>query len=149
MPAYATVADFEAYVPGWVTDDADELDKLLERASRDIDSLLGPVRYRLDGVYAGFKLDPAADLDDAGAAALARATCAQAEHRYRFVEPGLSAAAATGGRVAKSTKGPDFEQTFEDDARPFVNATGLYSPRLRIELAPLSYLRSAGARARP
>ena len=41
MATYATVANFESLVPGWVTTSAVELEKLLLRAERDIDAYLG------------------------------------------------------------------------------------------------------------
>jgi hypothetical protein len=115
MPAYATQADFEGYVPGWTTDDPAELAKLLERASRDVDYLLGPLRPLLDGPFAGFKVDPST-LADPHRTALARATCAQAEYRFRYVEPGVEAATAAGGRNITGTKGPDFEVTYGQGA---------------------------------
>lgn len=77
MATYATVADYEAYVPGWVTDDADALEKYLERAERLVDMGLG--RYgRVDNTT-GLKLDPTT-LEPWRAAALANAVCAQVEY---------------------------------------------------------------------
>jgi hypothetical protein len=40
MATYATQADFELYVEGWVTTDAAALERLLLRAERDVDRLL-------------------------------------------------------------------------------------------------------------
>lgn len=148
MSSYATRAQFEAYVEGWVTDDADALDRLLERATRDVDNLLGPLWPRSSAPFLGLKLDPDTDLDDVGAEALARATCAQALHRFQYVEP---AGALVGTEVRKSVKGPDFEVTYGDGgaAAPLgLAGTGRYAPELVDELAPLAYLRVRGARAR-
>lgn len=150
MPAYATQADFEAYVPGWVTDNSDALANLLERATRDIDYVLGPLPIRTSGDFAGLKVDPA-DLTEQHAEALSRATCAQAIHLFRFVEPAATAAAATGGQRVSRVKGPDFEQQFELTTAPGqrAGATGRYSPELAREMRPLEWLRVTGARARP
>jgi hypothetical protein len=134
-PTYASVDDFEAYVPGWVTENSAELERLLEAAERDVDVILGPV-----GIYneaAGLKYDPA-ELAAWEAAALSRAVCAQALHL--FANPN----AVTGERQAKRIKGPDFEQEFGDAGA----GSGRYSPRLRTELAPITHLRGLGARAR-
>lgn len=147
MSSYATVADFEAYVEGWVTDDPDALTRLLERATRDVDAVIGPLWPRAVDPFLGLKLNPDADLDAVGAAALSRATCAQAFYRFTVVEPAQFAA---GGEVRKSVKGPDFEVTYADAGAAPVGAggTGRYAPELALELAPIAYLRRTGARAR-
>lgn len=147
MSSYATVPEFEAYVEGWVTDDEAALERLLERATRDVDDVIGPLYPRRVNPFRGLKLDPASDLDDAGREALSRATCAQALHRFLFLEPAQAAAAANPAGAVKAIKGPDFEVTYADGASPVTGAGGHYSPRLRDELAPLSYLRRRGARA--
>jgi hypothetical protein len=142
MPAYATVAEFEAYVEGWVTDDALALARYLERASRDVDGLLnsyyGPLTT---GAYTGLKLDPTR-LRSWEAAALSRATCAQAEY---LIETGDVAfvTAPLAGRI----KGPDFE--VETTAPSGVATVSTYGPKLRRELAPIRHLRQTGARALP
>jgi hypothetical protein len=110
-------------------------DRLLEQASRDVDEVLGPLPYRTEEPYAGFKLNPG-DLVEIGAKALARATCAQAEHRMRVGRANL------GGRPTKREKGPDFEVEYLDVG------TGRFSRDLPRELAPLAGLRRLRARAR-
>lgn len=134
MPSYATNADFEAYVEGWVTDDPASLTRLLERATRDVDRLLGARGVRATGDYAGLKLDPTA-LRSWEAKALSRATCAQAEWIFR------NGPAIDAGRRVASSSGPDFSVTYADDA-----GTGRYSPRLDVELEPISHLRRLTAR---
>lgn len=138
MTAYATQADFEGYVEGWVTDNVATLGRLLERASRDIDTVLGPIPILTAGAYAGWKLDPT-QLADFERQALARATCAQAEHRFRNPSSFDSSS-----RRMKRVKGPDFEKEYADaDAA----STGFLSPQVRRELAPIAHLRITGGRA--
>jgi len=98
---YATVADVESYIEGWTTTDSAALDRLLDRASRDIDNLLGDYGDREPTT--DLKLDPSA-LTVHQAYALRRATCAQAEYRFTmgegfFVEDQYS-----------FTAGPDFQR---------------------------------------
>jgi hypothetical protein len=52
MTTYATRTDFEGYVDGWVTTDADALDRLLQRAESDVDSLFpaGVLTNSLQGI---------------------------------------------------------------------------------------------------
>ncbi len=137
MPAYATEAQFDSYVEGWNTTDPDALARLLERASRDIDRIFGPRHPVRAGTFAGFKLDPAA-LETWEAEALARATCAQAEHRFLTGEKELA-----GSRPVKRVKGPRFETEYGDGGR-----SGLYGTRVGLELEPLAHLRGLTARAR-
>lgn len=144
MPAYATAAQALAAVEGLTITDAPAFDRLLERASRDVDRVLGPLPIRRADPFMGFKLDPAVDLDAVGRAALARATAVQAAHRLRFVEPALAAAEA-GERPAASVQGPDFTVTYSD--HDLAGSRSLYSPDLPRELEPLAYLRPTGARA--
>lgn len=103
MPTYATRSDFEAYVEGWVTDDPAALDRLLERAERDIDGILATRGDRT----AGLKIDAAAELaagslEEWQTDALSRATCAQAEYRLAMGEEFFTQAQHS--RV----RGPDF-----------------------------------------
>lgn len=105
-PRYATVADFEEYVEGWETDNAQALERLLERASRDVDSLLTAWPVLTDGSRFG---NIAGDenprgLSDHQVRALRRATCAQADYRFRRGEDRM----AIPDR-AKRRRGPDFE----------------------------------------
>src|SRR5262245_2307703 len=79
--AYATRAQFEAYVEGWTTEDSAALDRLLSRATDDIDAFLGDYSLIETGTWAGRKLDPAT-LTFAENRSLYRATCAQAQYRF-------------------------------------------------------------------
>lgn len=81
-PVYADVAAVESFIEGWVTEDVEALERLLERAERDIDTLLGS--YVRDPTT-NLKLTPAT-LPTYQAAALSRATCAQAEYRFAMGE---------------------------------------------------------------
>lgn len=85
MPAYATRAEFEEFVEGWTTDDAAALDRLLERASNDVDQILGDYVLNETGDFAGLKLDKD-DLDYTETRAITRATCAQAHYRFTMGE---------------------------------------------------------------
>lgn len=82
MPTYTDAAAFEAYVEGWVTDNPQALDRLLERAERDVDRMLGA--WWPDETT-GLKIT-VADLQTWQAAALSRAVCAQAEYRFKMGE---------------------------------------------------------------
>jgi hypothetical protein len=106
MAAYADQADFEAFVEGWVTTDAAALDRLLERASDDVDSILGAYDVIETGTYAGRKIDPTDDaIGYADGRALVRATCAQAEYRNAIGERQLARPLLHG------VGGPDFSHT--------------------------------------
>lgn len=141
MATYATVADFEAYVEGWTTTDEEALERILERAERDVDRVLGPIARDPD---TGLKLDPD-DLTTLERAALARAVSAQAYHRITHRGEG------TGGvePARKRIKGPDFEVEFAEAASTGTDGNNRLAPELAEELEPLSYLRPRGARARP
>lgn len=86
MATYCTQADFEDYVEGWVTDDPDALERLLERASRDVDAMVGAWIREINGSVFGDLDDNPKGLTDAQKAALARGTCAQAEFRFQMGE---------------------------------------------------------------
>lgn len=156
MTAYATVEQFEAYVPGWVTDDADALEQLLERATRDIDTVMGAWPIVLTGNFAGFKIDPAA-LAPWEAKALALATCAQTEYIWTVDEARAKRAAAAATNEGKGAvtreKGPDFEVQYAGAGDPVAQVTtggtGRLGPRVAGELAPISHLRRLTGRARP
>ena len=85
MAAYASQAEFEAYVEGWTTTDAPALGRMLERASDDVDEILGYYDVISTGTWTGRKLDPST-LEYFEDRALTRATCAQAEHRFNMGE---------------------------------------------------------------
>jgi len=133
---YTSAADFEAYVEGWVTDNPDALARLLQRAERDVDAILGPVPRRQLSTT-GLKLDPTV-LRDWEARALSRAVCAQAEWRFYRGEAELAA-----GRQTKIEQGPDFKVEYADGD---TKASGLYAPKLRVELEPIAHLRRLSAR---
>lgn len=104
---YTTRSDFEAYVEGWVTEDTDALDRLLERAERDVDGILGD----WPTLNSGLKFDPAETDEDADGyldapskAALSRAVCAQAEYRFHMGEDFMVKA------QHQFVAGPDFQQ---------------------------------------
>lgn len=140
MTAYATNADFEAYVESagvldWTTDNPTALGALLELASRDIDRVLGPRAYIATGTYSGFKLDPTT-LSAVDRAALARATSAQAWHRLNHVDP-----VDGSGQAIKSVKGPDFETTYADATTTTGTLSGVYGPTIALDLEPIAHLR--------
>jgi hypothetical protein len=136
-PLYTNRTAFEDYVEGWVTDDAAALDRLLERAERDVDALFVLLPIITSGTYAGRRFDPTT-LAAWEREALSNCVCAQAEFRFMRGEEQIAR-----GRTATSVKGPDFEQAYSD-----VGTAGRYSPKLDIELQPLSRWRQLGARAR-
>lgn len=129
---YTSNSDFEAYVPGWVTDSPSALTAFLERAERDVDAFLGPIPTRS---ATGLKLDPAA-LQDWEAAALSRAVCAQAEYRLLAGESKLA-----GGGIVKREKGPDFEREYDTSTGTGSPGSSLIGPKVRVELAPIRHLR--------
>jgi hypothetical protein len=99
MTTYATHTDLEAYIEGGSGLDAATADRLLERAERDVDYAAGG--WPVVDPTAGLKFTPSA-LQDWQAAALNRATCAQAEYRLTMGEDFMVKAQYT--RV----QGPDF-----------------------------------------
>lgn len=101
MPTYAQQSDVESYIEGWVTDNATALDRLIERAERDIDNAVGA--WARDDTT-GRKFDPATLLPYQ-AAALTNATCAQVEYRFQQGEDFFVKAQHAAER------GPDFQVT--------------------------------------
>lgn len=77
MATYTTVADFEDYVIGWVTEDEPALERHLEEAENYIDMAIG--HYGPVSQTTGKKLDPA-QLEPWRRDRLSNATCAQAEY---------------------------------------------------------------------
>lgn len=134
MPTYAQVEDVEAYIEGWVTGDAGELERALERAERDVDSILGPIPISRFSTT-GLKLDPTALLAWE-AAALARAVCAQFEYRHHQTDAHLAA-----GRVTQSESGPDFSVTYAAGASSSSGGPALVGAKVRVELEPIRHLR--------
>jgi hypothetical protein len=135
---YATQADFEAYVPGWVTDDATSLAKYLEAAERDVEALFPFLPFITTGTYTGHRFDTAS-LSALEVASLKRAVCAQAEYLIAVGDEVAIGAAPT--RV----KGPDFETEY---ASSVAGGRSRYSAKLPRELAPLRRFRARYARAR-
>lgn len=136
---YATQADVEAYEPGVDLTGVD-VAALLLRATLDVDRLLGARGVRTTGVYAGLKLDPTR-LRTWERDALARTTAAQAIHLLAGFKDGTYAPP----RPVQSASGPDFSVTYAaGDAR--ATGTGLYSPRIPTEIAPIEHLRRLTAR---
>jgi hypothetical protein len=145
MAVYATVSDFVDYVDGYVAPAPPEpLERILVRAQRDVDRVLGPFTRRTD---TGLKLDPATDLNVHERAALARAVCAQARYRMRL---GLEELALPAPVVVEE-QGPDFRVKYATSSSASAAAptagTGLLSPEVKLELEPLEWLRPRGARA--
>lgn len=100
---YITQAEFEAYAD-WQTGTEADLLKVLQRAERDIDGIVGPWPYQSNGMRFGEpKTTNTAGLDANQKAALTRAVAAQAEYRLEMGEEFFVRA-----QRARS-KGPDFE----------------------------------------
>lgn len=86
MAAYATAADLEAYLAGSTAESERPLgpariERLLEDAQRDVDRAIGGVADPVTGL----RVD-VASLTAAQRGALARATCAAAEHRIEIAD---------------------------------------------------------------
>lgn len=101
MATYIVQTDFESYMgSAWTTTDPVELERIMEEAERDIDSLLtftqGP-----RSLTTNLKLDPTQIINLYDLAALKRATCAQTEYRIImgdkfFARPQYKATSAGG-----------------------------------------------------
>jgi hypothetical protein len=109
-PVYTSQTDYEAYVEGWVTDNASALLRLLERAERDVDRFLAGERGTGPN---GLRVTPS-ELETWQRQALSRAVCAQAEARWRTDYPQDGDPPAD----AKRVRGPDFEVEFWPGANP-------------------------------
>lgn len=79
MAIYATQADFEAYVEGWVTDNPAALARIMDRAERDVNAFLN-WRWNL------FTAPEFALLPEDFRFGLRDATCAQTEYRLLMGE---------------------------------------------------------------
>lgn len=140
MGIYATAAELDDYTDVALPAAPADVEKLIARAERDIDSLLGPW---LPQPATGLKLDPTLLLDWE-AEALSRAVCAQAEYRQTVGEAVLSGELPAA--PLRRIKGPDFEKEYATSvAAP--KAPARYGPKVRQELLLISHLRSSGARA--
>lgn len=135
-PTYATRADFEAYVEGWTTDNAQALDRLLERAEQDIDNLAATLPTVDDTTSHKFDVPnmTARDLD-----VLKRATCAQAEFRNAMGEPFFSRP------QYDQVTGPDFATT---GRLPWIGPK-VYRELAGANLIPLSTTTGPGASKPP
>lgn len=81
MPTYVDNFDFLAYVPGFVVQDSEALDLLLDEAEEDIDNAIH--RGNTVDSIRRFDLDLLTELE---ATYLKRAVCAQAEYRLHMGE---------------------------------------------------------------
>jgi hypothetical protein len=87
MADYASQADFEGYVLGWVTDDPAALERILQNAERDVDTVFGPMELADNGLKYGHPHDAnEKGLTPGQVVALTNATCAQAEYRIQMGE---------------------------------------------------------------
>lgn len=134
---YVTAQEVKDLIPGLTVSDPTSFDALVDRAARDVDSLLGPIPVDHD---TGAKLDPDA-LHSHELSALKRAVAAQVEHLLA-VE-----AAREAGPRQKSVAGPDFKIEYADDGSAGTDSR--YGPRTASELEPLAWRVSRTARARP
>lgn len=135
--AYATRAEFDEVVgarPAGLADD--ELDRLLELASGDVDRLLGQRLRQTTGDYAGRKYDPTT-LAEPYSTMLKRATIAQAQYRHTLGDKLTTFAAA--GRIS----GPDYSVELPKNA---TGSTPRIGPQTVDELD--GFPRSLTARAR-
>lgn len=139
MPAYATQADMERFVE-WETENAEALERLLERASRTIDRAFPHLPIRTTGTFAGFRFDPT-ELEAWERDALAEATAYQAEYRNELGETAYAGA----GRAVIREKGPDFELQYAESSG---GAGGDFAPKAAEPLRRLVRFRAFGARAR-
>jgi hypothetical protein len=128
MPTYATRADCLDYTEGLTVGDTVAFDRLIERAEKDVDSVLG--EYAVDEVT-GRKFAPA-DLTTAQANALRDATCAQVEYRVEMGERFFTRAQYS------ETSGPDFTKKGK---LPY------YAPKLVMELRGSGLVAPRTARA--
>ena len=130
--AYITQAEFEAYAD-WDTGTEADLLKVLQRAERDIDSMVGAWPVQDNGLKFGSpRTLNEADLSTAQKQALMRATAAQAEYRLKMGEEFFVMA------QREEVRGPDFTTK---GRLPYI------APKVTRELVP-SGLLLRGARAR-
>lgn len=125
-PIYVTQSDYSAYAaPTTVTDSA-ELDRILERAERDVDAFVGPWTVETNGRKFGSLATNPKALTAQQQAALKNAVCAQAFYRIQNGEEW----ALGGGDLYESANGPDFSTTsrrprFSPQARQELRGSGL------------------------
>jgi hypothetical protein len=122
MASYIDQAFFEGWAAPWTTTNPAELDRILERATRDIEAFCGPWERRDDGTLFGDLATNPAALRPAQIIALQNAVAAQAMYRIQNGEDW----ALGGGDLYQSTSGPDFTAA---GRRPRVN------PQAKQELA--------------
>ena len=129
MPTYATKADCVAYTEGLSSTDDALLNRIIERAERQVDRLLR-VDFRT-AVGDGVKVPDLTRLNSRESEALTRATCAQVEYRVKMGETFFSE--PDRGKVS----GPDF--TVEGSAPDTIG------PEVRNELRRGGLLRATVA----
>lgn len=119
--SYVTVAEFTDYAAPFEVTDADELERTLARASRDVDAYCGPWARRDDGsLFGDLTANPEA-LTAMQIVALKNAVSAQAIYRIQNGEDW----ALGGGDLYQNTTGPDFSTT---------GRRGFFSPLAKREL---------------
>jgi hypothetical protein len=131
MPAYATEANMLATIEGWTTDNLAALNRLLERASREVDRMVGPWTVETNGLKFGDLATGSnpKGLEQVQRDALARATCHQAYHMLTLDE--LDAVDPR----ASSVSGPDFSVSYREGAVAAVPSEAPSpSPKARDEL---------------
>lgn len=149
VQAYATRTDLAAYVlDEGVTLPATtvEQDRLLERASLDVDKLAGQWSLEPNGLKFGevFTTNEKG-LSVGQRAALARATCAQAVAILRR-RAATSAGGAANDPSVRSISGPDFDITYSDGgARGATIDEPAYSSVAYAELAGAGLVRATAA----
>lgn len=127
MSTYATLAELKAYTDLDTGVSDPTLQTALDRAERDVDSIVTPL-VAGSREATGLKLDPASLLDWQ-AAALSRATCAQAEYRLAMGEDFFI-------RAQHSTvRGPDFSLSGQ---LPYIG------PKVFRELTETGFVRADG-----
>lgn len=124
---YAQQADVEAYIEGWVTDDANALARLIRRCELDVDTLLAGFGVPYDD--SGLKYHPATDLQQWQTDALTRAVCAQVEYRFNQGEAFFTQ------DQYDSWQGPDFAAK---------GRLGYFGPKVSVELGRTGIARAAG-----
>lgn len=122
---YATIADFEGYVEGWVTDNPAALQRTLDRAERDVNSYLKWTRFP----YTAPQFVLLAAEYQAG---LRNAVCAQAEYRLLMGEEFFV-------ETSTPVSGPDYSST---------RAPARFGPKARQELLDAEIISLTGPMGR-
>lgn len=116
---YATIADFEAYVPGWVTTNEPALQATLDVAERDVNSYL---KWR---TFSPLTTPDFLALNEIYRSGLRDAVCAQAHYRMTMGEEFfVEKPTPTSGPDYSTTKAPPW---FGPQARQELIDTGVVS----------------------